>query len=170
MKVCKYCETVVPEDARFCPGCGAGAFSHRCAQCGEVFESVCCPRCGLKAGEEPKVCPDCGARYHSNACPSCGYLPGRSRAPRPDEALPPERIIERVAVASAASPKSRLAALLLLLFLGVFGVHRFYVGKVGTGILFLFTFGFFGIGWLVDLILIVCGSFRDRRGLVLTNW
>ena len=60
------------------------------------------------------------------------------------------------------SQKSRLAALLLCIFLGGLGIHRFYVGKVGTGILWLFT--------LVDLILIACGSFKDKYGAVVENW
>ena len=46
-------------------------------------------------------------------------------------------------------------ALMLCFFGGVFGLHRFYEGKIATGILWLFTAGFFGIGWIVDLILIV---------------
>ncbi|MBQ3755018.1 MAG: TM2 domain-containing protein, partial [Clostridia bacterium] len=41
----------------------------------------------------------------------------------------------------ATSPKSRLVATLLCFFLGGLGIHRFYVGKVGTGILYLFTGG-----------------------------
>ena len=68
------------------------------------------------------------------------------------------------------SQKSRLAALLLCIFLGSLGIHRFYVGKVGTGILWLFTGGMFGIGALVDLILIACGSFKDKYGAVVENW
>ncbi len=68
------------------------------------------------------------------------------------------------------SPKSRLAAALLAWFLGVFGVHRFYVGKVGTGLLMLFTLGGLGIWVLIDLIMILIGSFRDKEGLVLNNW
>ncbi len=69
-----------------------------------------------------------------------------------------------------ASPKSRLAAALLAWFLGVFGVHRFYVGKVGTGILMLVTLGFFGIWTLIDFIVILVGSFKDKEERVLSNW
>lgn len=47
--------------------------------------------------------------------------------------------------------KSKTTAYLLWFFLGAFGFHRFYLGKVGTGLLFLFTLGFLGIGWLIDL-------------------
>lgn len=68
------------------------------------------------------------------------------------------------------SPKSRLVALLLCFFLGAFGIHRFYVGKVGTGILMLLTFGGFGIWVIIDLVLIVAGSFRDKEGRRVFYW
>ena len=68
------------------------------------------------------------------------------------------------------SEKRILPALLLWFFLGVFGAHRFYVGKIGTGILELLTLGGLGIWWLVDLILIVTGSFRDSEGQKITMW
>ncbi|WP_184107962.1 TM2 domain-containing protein (plasmid) [Borreliella lanei] len=48
---------------------------------------------------------------------------------------------------------------LLCLFLGYLGVHRFYVGKIGTGILYLFTFGFLYVGALIDLIRIATNKF-----------
>ena len=60
-------------------------------------------------------------------------------------------------------------ALLLCIFLGVFGAHYFYVGKVGKGILFLFTGGLFGIGWIVDIFVILAGNFSDSRGLILDD-
>ncbi|MCD8129238.1 MAG: NINE protein [Oscillospiraceae bacterium] len=60
--------------------------------------------------------------------------------------------------------KSRVVALLLCLFLGYLGIHRFYVGKVGTGILWFFTAGIFGIGWLIDFLMILFGGFKDNWG------
>ena len=71
---------------------------------------------------------------------------------------------------AAVSSKSRLVALLLCFFLGGLGIHRFYVGKIGTGIIWLLTGGVFGIGWLVDFIMIIVGSFKDKEGAELKNW
>lgn len=68
------------------------------------------------------------------------------------------------------SHKSRIVALLLCIFLGAFGFHRFYAGKVGTGLIYFFTLGIFGIGVLIDFISILVGSFRDSYGLVISQW
>jgi hypothetical protein len=54
--------------------------------------------------------------------------------------------------------------------LGIFGVHRFYVGKIGTGILQLVTLGGLGLWWLADMILIAAGEFRDAEGDRLSHW
>jgi TM2 domain-containing membrane protein YozV len=62
------------------------------------------------------------------------------------------------------SEKKRLPALLLCLFLGGLGIHRFYVGKIGTGILQLCTLGGLGIWVLIDLIMIIVGAFTDKEG------
>ena len=69
-----------------------------------------------------------------------------------------------------ASPKSRLITLLLCIFVGGLGIHRFYVGKIGTGVLWLLTGGCLGIGALVDLIMIACGTFTDSDGKPVTDW
>ena len=68
------------------------------------------------------------------------------------------------------SDKSRGVAFILALVLGVFGAHRFYVGKTGTGILQLCTFGGLGIWYLYDVVLVAGGGFRDADGRRLTRW
>ena len=53
-------------------------------------------------------------------------------------------------------PKNKWVAFFLCLFLGGIGVHKFYEGRIGMGILYLFTCGLFGIGWFVDCIILLC--------------
>lgn len=67
------------------------------------------------------------------------------------------------------SEKDWLVTLLLCIFFGGIGVHRFYAGKIGTGILQLITLGGCGIWTLVDLIMIIIGSFTDKDGNKITN-
>lgn len=104
-------------------------------------------------GPQEQYCRSCGGIISNQAfaCPRCGAPTGN-----------PNLI--------GASPKSRLAALLLCFFFGVFGIHRFYVGKVGTGLLQLFTLGGFGVWALVDFIMIIVGAFTDKDGLLLVRW
>jgi len=61
----------------------------------------------------------------------------------------------------------RIGAILITFFLGALGVHRFMTGKLGTGILWLISGGVFGIGWLVDFIVVCMGNFKKKDG---TNW
>ena len=105
-------------------------------------------------GANQQFCRSCGKVISSLAptCPHCG-------APTGVKAAPPD-----------ASPKSRLVALLLCWFLGIFGAHRFYVGKVGTGIFQLVTLGGLGIWTLVDFIRIIIGSFKDKEGRRVVVW
>lgn len=92
-----------------------------------------------------------------------------SRLPEPydsDEYAPAARAAERTEI----SPLSRGVALALSITLGVFGAHRFYAGKVGTGLLMLGTLGGMGLWYLYDLILVGSGEFRDAENRVIYDW
>ncbi len=67
------------------------------------------------------------------------------------------------------SDKDWLVTLLLSLFLGSLGIDRFYIGKIGTGILKLITLGGCGIWTLIDIIMIITGNFKDKNGYVIKS-
>ncbi len=67
------------------------------------------------------------------------------------------------------SYKNKTITLLLAIFLGFFGIHRLYAGKYITGIVYMFTYGLFGFGWIFDIVLILIGRFKDGRGLYIVN-
>jgi TM2 domain-containing membrane protein YozV/predicted Ser/Thr protein kinase len=91
-------------------------------------------------------------------------IPGPSATPAPaPPVIPPTG-------AEAVSDKILLPAFLLAFFFGIFGAHRFYVGKIGTGFLQLFTLGGFGIWATIDWILLLCKVFTDGNGRRITNW
>ena len=71
---------------------------------------------------------------------------------------------------SETSDKSRGVALALAVFLGMFGAHRFYVGKLNSGILMACTLGGFGVWYLYDCILVGAGQFRDAEGRLVRRW
>ena len=62
------------------------------------------------------------------------------------------------------SDKKMVTACLLCFFLGGLGIHRFYVGKAGTGILMILTLGGLGIWIIIDLVMILTGGFKDSEG------
>lgn len=68
------------------------------------------------------------------------------------------------------SKRSRGVAVALGFLGGVFGLHRFYVGKFKTGLLMIVTIGGFGLWWLYDMVLLAAGEFRDARDLPLRRW
>ena len=94
--------------------------------------------------------------------------PPSQSPPAPQVPIPPKPTVDQNG--NPISPRSRLACALLAWIVGIFGVHRFYVGKVGTGIAMIFTLGGLGIWVLVDLIMILVGSFKDKEGRLILNW
>ncbi len=69
-----------------------------------------------------------------------------------------------------ATDKRILPAAILCFLFGVFGAHRFYIGKIGSAVAMLLTLGGLGIWAIVDFILIVTGSFKDTHGVRITEW
>lgn len=98
-----------------------------------------------------KFCPKCGKQLleYTTECANCGCQFDK-------------RIWDE-------SSRSWLASLLLCLFLGGLGAHRFYTGYIGIGIIQLLTAGGFGLWWLIDLIFIITGSFKDIDGKELSK-
>jgi len=122
-----------------------------CRNCGkEVSEqAVMCVSCGVPPRNGKQFCQSCGADANPAAeiCIKCGV---------------------RLATGSGES-KEWLTALLLCIFVGYLGIHRFYTGHTTIGIIQLLTLGGCGIWTLIDLILIASGSFKDAKGNLLVK-
>ena len=106
-----------------------------CKFCGEkiAIDAVICTKCGrqveeMKKGSDPQQIVINNSNSNINANVNAGY---------------------------GVKPKNKWVALLLCIFLGLFGAHKFYEGKTGMGILYIFTGGLCGIGWMIDIVLIL---------------
>lgn len=116
-------------------------------------------------------CKNCGAQIDNQAvvCVHCGVATDNYQKPSQPQ-QPTINIVNTNTNMNRGytySQKSKWVAFFLCLFLGFLGAHRFYVGKGGTGILWLLTGGMFSIGWFIDTIVILCGGFRDKAGMPL---
>lgn len=110
-----------------------------------------CKNCGKEIDDKAAVCIHCGVATHE-------------QTQQPVVNVVNTNTNTNVNRGPAYIHKKKWPAFWLCLLLGEFGAHRFYVGKVGTGLIWLFTMGMFGIGWLIDLVMILCGGFRDKAG------
>ncbi|MFV0402111.1 MAG: NINE protein [Oscillospiraceae bacterium] len=120
-----------------------------------------CNKCGKEIDDQAVVCPGCGvatANYQAQQA-----APAAVAAPAPIIINNTNTNTNTVGGFQYVQ-KSKLTTLLLCLFLGGLGIHRFYVGKTGTGLIWFFTAGLFGIGWFIDFIMILIGAFKDKAG------
>lgn len=127
-----------------------------------------------------KKCSSCGAPIDSPICSYCGletnynqhseertYQQAYNQQPISSQPIIINNTIQnnnRNSNYVIHKPKSKMVALFLYIFWGFFGAHKFYLGKSRSGFVYLFTFGLFGIGWLIDIFLILFGASKDVYG------
>ena len=142
-------------------------------------ESIACPACevtiDIPSPPKPKVATGQGGKKRMvmkkrTSAPSRPQASAPRAAERANKPSTSKQAPAPAPAADAASPKSRTVALLLCLFVGSLSVHRFYAGKIGTAILQILTMGGLGIWLTIDLIMIICGAFKDKEGLPLRRW
>lgn len=111
------------------------------------------------------VCGHCRREMpaEQNFCATCGWDRARDEMPKRRPRMPARD-------ATPHSDKKRLTALLLCTILGSLGLHRFYVGRNLSGVLFLVTLGGFIVGGVFDVIMISTGEFRDAEGRLVADW
>lgn len=132
-----------------------------------------CAYCKSRVFPTDRKCPACGSRVFVNLeeASHAAEIPPEPRAYAQAPAVEPkvvyQTIHQTVYVRPQKSERSRWVALLLCFLGGPLGLHRFYVGKIGSGILYLFTAGVCFFGAVVDFFTILVGSFRDKDGLPL---
>ena len=144
-----------------------------------------CRNCGKELIGTPEFCVGCGARplAGNKFCQTCGS----ATDPMAELCLKcGAKLGKTTTVAGDVSPKSRLITTLLAFFLGTLGIHRFYLGKIGTAVTMLvltiigyatmiFIVGIFiviavGIWSLVDFIMAAAGVMKDKNGKLVKNW
>lgn len=136
----------------------------KCSECGKEISdlAVSCPNCG--AAVKKKFCQHCGAQIDMDCivCPKCGKQVQDLHRNEKNIVINNSSSASAAASASASAsarmyipvgrPKNKWVSFFLCLFT-ICG-HKFYEGKAGMGLLYLFTLGLFGIGWLMDLIIL----------------
>ena len=106
-----------------------------------------CKHCGEKIPEDAVVCTKCGRQVEELKKTSGEQIIINNNN---------SAVANATAIAGGYGRlRNKWVALILCIFLGYFGVHKFYEGKVGMGIIYLFTFGLFGIGWAIDTIVLL---------------
>lgn len=153
------------------------AFVRLCPKCGRPLHGRFCGGCGYDSGSRdipsgPRICPVCGHETKGAYCGHCGRdLRGQSERltnwnNTPSSAKPASGGYTSYSSPKTTdtTPKKKWVAFILCLFFGVFGIHRMYVGKWGSGIVCLFLCGLWGIWPLIDLILILMNRFTDNNG------
>lgn len=108
-------------------------------------ETKFCKHCGEKIPADAIICVKCGCQVENVAQEQPNVVINNTNA----------NTNTNTNIIGGGKPKNKWVAFLLCFFLGAFGAHKFYEGKIGMGILYLLTCGLFGIGWIIDIIKIL---------------
>lgn len=136
----------------------------KCPNCGALLEGGKCAYCGYEA---PKKAPENQVNNYTTVINNNYSAPQQEIGQRMQNGQQMQAGQQYVRPTVVCSLKSKNTALILCIFLGYLGIHRFYVGRTGSGILWLFTAGLFVFGWIADIVLIATGNFKDAQGLPL---
>ena len=155
-RYCRNCGLVIPADAQKCPFCDSGAGSNYCHKCGSGTTS------------SDTVCSVCASPL--TVRPNVGYIPSQPPATRQTNNSQQNRQQNNNGHIYGNNQNGNignsdwLTTLLLCIFIGTLGVHRFYTKNYVAGIIQFFTGGMCGVWWLIDIILIVTDSYTDGDG------
>lgn len=146
-----------------CRYCGAPGQGKICEYCGrELINDPIPEKKEKKIIKEPQqIVQHVTNVYYVNDNMQGSGFSDRSRSVQQHSQNKPIRRDPRPVI----SPKNKDTALLLCFFLGFFGIHQFYTGHSKKGLLYLFTCGLCGIGWLIDIFVIATNNFKDGNGL-----
>lgn len=152
--VCQFCGTKYEPEH---PGFTDRSTKH-CVHCGELIDKECiiCPKCG-KQVENLKVVQSFDSRFHSmndnRSQPFGQYSYGQPNATNNQNGQWGEYNYGRSSTQPNphGKPKEKSVALLLCIFFGYLGAHKFYEENTTMGLVYLFTCGLFGIGWIIDI-------------------
>lgn len=114
-----------------------------------------CKNCGTTIPDEGIFCPNCGISTQLDQQSQNTVLNSKNEYNQINT--------------YQSSQKKKSTTLLLCVFLGYLGFHKFYVGKILSGVIYFFTIGIFGIGWFIDIIKILTNKFTDSQGRIITD-
>ncbi|WP_305117450.1 TM2 domain-containing protein [Acutalibacter muris] len=146
-----------------CPKCGANLIdgAQLCYRCGAPQDTVgpATPAAPVRT----KYCQHCGSLIDEQCvvCPKCGVQVAQLKAEQPTIVINNSNTNTNTNInrngygGYGGRPRNKWVALILCIFLGLMGAHKFYENKIGMGILYLFTAGLFCIGWVIDIIAIL---------------